>query len=150
MTGGNLTGGNAPDGLSMMREGIGQLSMAPMMELVGVALTQVEPGRVVMRATPRPDFNNQHARMHGGYAAILLDTACGGAVISRLAADQYCLTLEMKVAYLDAISVETGEIEIIGSLQRMGRSVAFAEAEIRVGKGNLLASATSTLTIKHR
>ena len=56
----------------------------------------------------------------------------------------------MKVAYLDAISVATGEIEIIGSLQRMGRSVAFAEAEIRDGKGNLLASATSTLTIKHR
>jgi len=138
------------DGLSALREHIGQPAMGPMMELVGLVLTHGEAGLVKLRATPRADFANQHGRMHGGYAATLLDSACGGAVISRLADDQYCLTLELKVAYLGEISVNTGEVEVIGRLQRFGRSIAFAEAEIRNGAGDILASATSTLIIKRR
>jgi acyl-coenzyme A thioesterase PaaI-like protein len=37
--------------------------------------------------------------VHGGYAATLLDSACGCAVHSRLAVTQGCSMLELKVAF---------------------------------------------------
>ena len=47
---------------------------------LGFRLDEVEEGRVVFAGTPGPEVYNPLGQVHGGYAATLLDSACGCAV----------------------------------------------------------------------
>ncbi len=85
--------------------------------------------------------------VHGGYAATLLNSACGCALHSSLAAGQGYTTLELKVSYHKAITSKTGVVRAIWTLVSLGRQAAFAEARLEDAAGKLLASATSTLLV---
>src|SRR3546814_1530117 len=85
--------------------------------------------------------------VHGGYAATLLDSACGVAVHSRLSADQAYTTLELKISYIRGLSSDSGTVRAVGRVTAVGRRVAFAEATLHDGAGRLCATATSTLLI---
>jgi uncharacterized protein (TIGR00369 family) len=138
---GRLTGLEALH--KMMADGRGP----PIAATLQYALAEVEPGRAVFRGTPGPHVFNPIGAVHGGYAATLLDSACGCAVHSMLAADQGYTTLELKVAYHRALGGDTGPVEAIGTVLSIGRRVAFAEAQLKDSRGRLLGSATSTLLV---
>ena len=76
--------------------------------------------------------------MHGGYAATLLDSACGCAVHSRAQRPtQAYTTLELKVAYHKAITAKTGPVRAEGRVVSLGRRAAFAEATLTDAEGRL-------------
>ena len=110
-------------------------------------LVEVAEGRAVFEGVPGLHAYNPIGTVHGGYAATLLDSACGCAVHSKLAAGQSYTTLELKVAYHRAITAETGKVRAEGSVLSFGRRAAFAEAKLVDASGRLLASATSTLLV---
>lgn len=111
---------------------------------------EVEEGRAVFAGTPGPHAYNPIGTVHGGYAATLLDSACGCAVHSRLAADQAYTTLELKVSYHRAMTHDSGRVQAEGRVLTFGQRVAFAEAKLTDTQGRLLASATSTLLVMQR
>jgi uncharacterized protein (TIGR00369 family) len=113
-------------------------------------LIEVEAGRAVFGGIPGEHAYNPIGMVHGGYAATLLDSACGCAVQSRLTAKQSFTTLELKVAYHKAITRDTGLVRAEGRLQSIGRRTAFTEATLTGSDGRLYASATSTLLIFDR
>ena len=113
-------------------------------------LTEVMDGRVIFEGVPGPHAYNPIGTIHGGYAATLLDSACGCAVHSKLTATQAYTTLELKVAYHRAMTEHTGRIRAEGWVVTMGRRAAFTEARIVDAQGRLYASATSTLLIIER
>ena len=127
----------------MMADGLGP----PIGATLKFTLAEIEPGRAVFRATPGPHAYNPIGVVHGGYAATLLDSACGCAVHSMLAANQGYTTLELKIAYHRPITNETGPVEAVGKIVSFGRRVAFSEAQLTDAQGRLLASATSTLLV---
>jgi uncharacterized protein (TIGR00369 family) len=88
--------------------------------------------------------------VHGGYAATLLDSACGCAVHSSLNGQQSYTTLELKVAFHHALTSTTGLVRAEGKVVSIGRRVAFAEGRITDAAGRLYASATSTLLVFER
>ena len=110
----------------------------------------MEAGRAVFEGTPGEHAYNPIGMVHGGYAATLLDSACGCAVHSRLSATQGYTTLELKVAYHKAITKDTGRLRAEGVVLSMGRRAGFAEAKLRDTSGKLYASATSTLLVFDR
>ncbi|MDE1172099.1 MAG: PaaI family thioesterase [Parvibaculaceae bacterium] len=110
-------------------------------------LVEIEEGRAVFEGIPGPHAFNPIGTIHGGYAATLLDSACGCAVHSRLSPDQAYTTLELKVAYHRAMTAETGLIRAEGLVVSYGRRAAFSEGRITDMSGRLIASATSTLLI---
>ena len=110
-------------------------------------LVEVEPGRAAFEGTPGEHAYNPIGMVHGGYAATLLDSACGCAVHASLRAGQSYTTLELKVAYHKALTSQTGRLRAEGRVLTMGRRVAFAEAKLVDGAGRLYASATSTLLV---
>jgi uncharacterized protein (TIGR00369 family) len=114
------------------------------------ALVEVEEGRAVFAGVPGLHAYNPIGTVHGGYAAALLDSACGCAAHSRLAANQAYTTLELKVAYHKAMTKDTGEVRAEGRVLSFGRRAAFTEASLRDASGRLYASATSTLLIMER
>jgi len=117
---------------------------------LGFRLTELEPGRVVFTGVPHRGVYNPIGTVHGGYAATLLDSACGCAVHSRLGAHQGYTTLELKVAYHRSMTHETGEVRAEGRVVTLGRRAAFAEATLKDAAGRLYASATSTLMVMER
>jgi uncharacterized protein (TIGR00369 family) len=110
-------------------------------------LIEADEGRAVFAGTPGLHAYNPIGTVHGGYAATLLDSACGCAVHSRLAATQTYTTLELKVAYHKAITADSGPLHAEGRVVSFGRRAAFAAATLKGGDGRLYASATSTLLV---
>ncbi|HEX7856380.1 MAG TPA: PaaI family thioesterase [Sphingobium sp.] len=119
----------------------------PMGETLEFALVELERGRVVFEGSPSRKVFNPIGSVHGGYAATLLDSACGCAVHSSLPAGQAYTTLELKVAYHRALSDTSGPVRAEGQLVSIGRRVAFSEARLIDTQGRLCASATSTLLV---
>ncbi|MBM7332787.1 PaaI family thioesterase [Alloalcanivorax marinus] len=111
------------------------------------ALVELEEGRVVFEGRPTEKVYNPIGTVHGGYAATLLDSACGCAVHSTLDAGQGYSTAELKVAYHRAITKDTGPVRAEGKVVTKGRRLAFAEARLTDAAGKLYASATSTLIL---
>ena len=118
--------------------------------LLGFKLIEVDDGRVVFAGTPSRAVYNPIGTVHGGYAATLLDSACGCAVHSKLSGRQGYTTLELKIAYHRAMSEDTGPVRAEGRVVQAGRRAAFAEATLKGLDGKLYASATSTLLVFER
>lgn len=134
-------------GLEVLRKMIADGRGPPIAATLQFTLVEVEAGRALFRATPGPHAYNPIGVVHGGYAATLLDSACGCAVHSTLAPNQAYTTLELKVAFHRALTNDTGPVEAEGRVVTVGRRVAFAEAWLKDAKGRLLGSATSTLLV---
>jgi uncharacterized protein (TIGR00369 family) len=138
------------DGLSQLRALIASGRKAGILQALDFDFIEVEAGRAVFAGIPGDHAYNPIGSVHGGYAATLLDSACGCAAHSRLSASQAFTTLELKVAYHKRITKDTGLLRAEGNLLSLGQRVAFAEAKLTDGQGTLYASATSTLLIFDR
>ncbi len=134
-------------GLEQLRGLMAAGKPPPMMRTLSFAPTTVEPGKVVFEGSPGPETLNPIGSVHGGYAATLLDSACGAAVHTRLGAHQGFTTLELKVAYHHALTPASGPVKAEGVVVSMGARVAFAEAKLTDARGRVCASATSTLLV---
>jgi len=137
----------ALSGLDFMRAMMREENRPGIARSLDFALVEVAEGRAVFAGTPGRHAYNPNNAVHGGYAATLLDSACGCAVHTKLAAAQAYTTLELKISYHRAMTDETGEVRAVGQVISFGRRVAFAEAKLTDAGGRLLASATSTLLI---
>jgi len=137
----------ALSGIDQLRAMVAQNSQPPIGRTLDFALVEVEEGRAVFEGNPDIRVYNPIGSVHGGYAATLLDSACGIAVHSKLAPGQSYTTLELKVSYLRGMTTETGMVRAEGTVISIGRRVAFAEARLTDASGRLLATATSTLLV---
>lgn len=138
------------DGLSQLRALIASGRRPGIAVTLDFTLVEVDSGHAVFAGTPGEHAYNPLGSVHGGYAATLLDSACGCAAHTRLSATQAYTTLELKVAYHKAITHDTGRLRAIGRLVSFGRRAAFAEARLVDEDDRLYASATSTLLILDR
>jgi uncharacterized protein (TIGR00369 family) len=110
-------------------------------------LAEIGDGFAVFAGVPGPHAYNPIGTVHGGYAATLLDSACGCAVHTKLAAGQGYTTLELKIAYHKALTTGVGPVRAEGRVITFGRRVAYSEARLTDQTGRLYASATSTLLV---
>ena len=138
---------DALDGLQQLQAMLADNHRAPMGEKLDFKLVKVERGRVEFEGAPDRSVYNPLGSVHGGYTATLLDSACGIAVHSELEANRGHTTLELKVSYLRGLSERSGTVRATGRAVSVGRRVAFAEATLHDGEGQLCATATSTLLV---
>jgi uncharacterized protein (TIGR00369 family) len=125
----------------------GQLPEPPIMQTVGPFDCTAEPGVVVINSIPGFRHYNPIGSVHGGYAAILLDSVMGLAVHSMLPAGSGYTTLEFKISFVRGMNKDTGPIRSEGRTLNVGRRTATAEARITDTKGRLLAHATTTCLV---
>jgi uncharacterized protein (TIGR00369 family) len=122
----------------------GEAPPAPIAELLGFRLSEVEAGRVAFEGRPAACHYNPIGTVHGGWAATLLDSAMGCAVHSVLEAGVAYTTLEFKVNLVRPITAATGPVRAEGTLVHRGRRTATSEARLVDAAGRLLAHATCT------
>ncbi len=137
-------------GLQQLRALIGGADNVPIGQTLGFRIIEAEEGHVAFEAMPSLSVYNPIGTVHGGFAATILDSCCGCATHTRLSPNQAYTTLELKVAYHKAITVETGIMRGIGRVISLGRRAAFTDATLTDAAGKLYASATSTLLIMER
>lgn len=125
----------------------GELPLPPMAQTMNLTPVLAENGRVVFTSTPKVDFLNPMATVHGGYALTLLDTVMACTVQSTLAAGQSYTTLEVKANFVRAILPDSGLLTVEGKILSAGRRIGTSEAKITDTKGRLLAHATTTCII---
>lgn len=140
----------ALSGIEQLRELIGSGRRAPIARTLDFDLVEVDDGRAVFAATPTPALYNPIGTVHGGFAATLLDSACGCAVHTKLSAQQAYTTLELKVAFHRALTADTGRVRAEGRVLSFGRKAAWSEARLTDAGGRLYATATSTLLVFER
>jgi uncharacterized protein (TIGR00369 family) len=70
------------------------------MKTIGASLALVEPGRVAIELPYSPALTQQHGFLHAGMIATALDSACGYAAFTLMAADAAVLTIEYKINLL--------------------------------------------------
>lgn len=135
-------------GLEMLQAWLaGEIPPPPVGLLIGFALEQVEPGRVVFGFAPQEFHDNINGVVHGGIAAAILDTVTGCAVISRLPFGVNCATLELKVNYIRSLTSDAPKLSAVGTVIHLGRRSALAEGKLLTADGRLAAHATATLMI---
>ncbi len=125
----------------------GSIPAPPVLTLIGLSLTEVDAGRVVMRLTPAEYHYNPIGSVHGGILATLLDSVMGCAVHSTLPKGRGYTSLEIKVNYVRAVTHKSGELSAEGKVVHGGRRSAVAEAKVVDGKGRLCATASTTCLV---
>jgi uncharacterized protein (TIGR00369 family) len=137
-------------GLEQLRQLIEMGGRPPIGDTLHITLVDADDGFAAFEGHPSVAAFNAMGTVHGGYAAVLLDSACGCAGHSRLSAIQAYTTLELKVTYHKPMDEKTGQVHAEGRVITMGRRVAFVEASLKNEAGTLYATATSTLLIFDR
>ena len=127
---------------------VGELPPAPIQQLLGFPLVEVQEGRVVFAAEPGEQHYNPIGVVHAGLVATLLDSSMGAAVHTTLDAGTAYTTLETKFNLVRAVTAESGEIRSEGEVVHRGSRVATAQGRVaRVSDGKLVAHGTSTCLI---
>jgi uncharacterized protein (TIGR00369 family) len=125
----------------------GRFPPPPFAQLIDTQLVSVGDGEAVFRCTPDESVYNPIGMVHGGFLCILLDSAAGCAVHTRLPAGVGYSSIEIKVTFLRAVRGDGSAIEVSGRVLRIGRRVAFAEAHARNADGDLVGHATSSIAV---
>lgn len=121
--------------------------LAPIAAHFNMELVSFAEGEVEFTARPDETHYNPIGTVHGGFAATLLDSACGTAIHTVLRAGQAYTSLEIKVNFLRTITAETGTVHVRGWVTKSGSRAGFAEAEVKDADGRVLATASSTCAI---
>jgi len=135
---------------SRIRESFGR---QPAMITIGARLVRVAAGEVEIEMPFSAHITQQHGFIHGGILGTALDSACGFASLTLMAADSGILTIEYK---LNLLSPGRGErFRFIGRVRKAGRTITLADADAIAieasGRERLIATMTATeMTITGR
>ena len=114
--------------------------------LFGAQLASVGDGESRFLYSPH-ESGFDHAGSVTGVIGMLLDFATEAAVRTRLPAGVGFYVIETNIRFLRAVRAETEEIEAHGEVLRVGSKVAYAQAHARTEDGELVAHATSSLSL---
>lgn len=114
----------------------------PIADLIGFALTEVEPGRAVVHLDAAARHANPMGTVHGGVLCDIADAAMGIAYAATLDEGETFTTLELKINFLKP--VRTGRLTATGRLIKGGRTVGLVECDVVDDKDRLVARASST------
>ncbi len=121
---------------------------SPAAQSLGKKVLEVDPARGYIKASyvAGESFINRGGRIFGGYLCAMLDSLCGHATrLTHREPNTPQVTLELKTSFIGRADVGTyiGE----GWVRHRGKSIAFAEAELRNEAGELIARASATLKV---
>lgn len=120
----------------------------PLAIALGCRIVRVDPqdGAVELAYEPDALFVQGTGVLQGGAVSAMLDFAMAYAVLAALPDGGSCATASMTTSYLRP--APQGAYRAIGILERAGRTLAFARAELRRAQDDaVVATATSTLAV---
>ena len=126
----------------------GEFPVPPVMQLLGMALAEIDDGRAVVTMPADPASHaNPMGTIHGGILCDVADAAMGIAYASTLGDGESFTTLELKTNFVRPAwkTVLRAEATVV----QRGRTVGLVECTVTDGDGRMVARASSTcLTLR--
>lgn len=119
-------------------------SFPPFYAHLDLQLEALKNGECVIRLPYQARFGNSRGEVHGGIVASLLDIALTQAVWSTLDPQAGIATISLMVNYLASAR---GELVGTGTVMRNGRTVAFAQGEVRDATDTTICQATGIFRV---
>jgi uncharacterized protein (TIGR00369 family) len=105
-------------------------------------MVEVGPGRVMLEMPRDRRFGQQFGYTHAGAVTTLVDTACGYAALTPMAADREVLTVDFTANFLAPAAGE--RFRATATVLRAGRTIVVARGEVHsldgVGMPRLVAA----------
>ncbi|HZR28310.1 MAG TPA: PaaI family thioesterase [Terriglobales bacterium] len=120
----------------------GEAPSAPVAQLIGFRITEVDPGRAVVHLEATARHSNPMGTLHGGILCDIADAAMGIAYASTLEENESFTTLELKINFLKP--VWNSKLVATGRVVKKGRTVGMTECDVVDEKGSLVARSSST------
>ncbi|SDE68711.1 uncharacterized domain 1-containing protein [Paracoccus isoporae] len=134
-----ITPGAASDRLPIDMSGAG--------DLVGYRSSRDGGGSCSLEIGPQ--HLNRLGLLHGGFVSMLLDNGCGVALRLDLGdIDADVVTVSLTVNFIAA--ARQGRVTATGRITGGGRSLKFAEADLRDETGRLIATGSATFKVLSR
>lgn len=122
------------------------VNRCPYFSLLSMRIVEIGDGFSRLEIPLEEKHLQPYGVIHGGVFSSIIDAATFWAVYySVVDAEAGMTTVDLKLNYL--APVQKGLLVAKGRKIRMGRTLGYAEAEVRDGKGNLAAHGTSTLMV---
>jgi uncharacterized protein (TIGR00369 family) len=126
--------------------------VAPFTAFIGAEMEELREGYARLALVLEERHTNPNGVMHGGVITTLMDSALGvslSALRGQDARRNPHATVEMNASFL-AGARPGDRIVVEGQVLRLGKTVAFGEAEARRGDGELIAKGRLTFAIRSR
>jgi uncharacterized protein (TIGR00369 family) len=113
----------------------------PLLAYLGIELMEVGAGHATFGMTVEPRHLNRQGSLQGGVAATLLDAACGYAGLAANDGEALgnAVTVMLTISYMS--KVNTGRVQAIGTVTKMGRSIYFSDGKLVSAQGEIIATA---------
>ncbi len=120
---------------------------SPAAHVLGKKVLELDTERGYVKASflAGENFVNRGGRIFGGFLSAMLDGLCGHAVRASAKTPTPQVTLELKTSFLGR--ADPGTLIGEGWVRHRGKSIAFAEAELRREDGELVARASATFKL---
>jgi uncharacterized protein (TIGR00369 family) len=138
-------------GLALLRAMLdGTLPRAPISDTLAFDLIAANEGVARFRGHPTERHLNPTGQVHGGWAATLLDSAMGSAVMTTLAAGESYGTVDLIVHLVRPVTPASGPLVAEGRIVHRGKRIATADGRLVDANGALVAHGTTTCAISQR
>lgn len=118
---------------------IGGVPMPPSAVMMGWRLISIdaEAGEMEVGFEGKPEFRNPAGYVQGGIIAAMMDDAMGPLLVAHTGGRKYPSTIDLHTHYLRPVPV--GPVTVKARVVRLGRQIAFLEAELFERSGKLAA-----------
>ena len=126
-----------------------EIAISPMSQTVPMQVNDAREGMIEYLVTPDERHTNVQGAIHGGFAAVVMDTITGGAVHTTLPKGVSFATLDLNVKMIRPIQTNT-TYKAIGEVINTGRNVLTSEGRIVDENGKVFAYGSATLMVTKR
>ena len=116
----------------------------PFGDYVGLTFTKMQEGYSRCVLEIGENLLNPHRALHGGASFTMADSGMGAALLTSMAADELCSTIETKIVYFKAVS--SGTLVCDTRVIHKSKRIAVLESEIKQDD-QLIAKAMGTWSI---
>ena len=114
----------------------------PFLNWIGARIVSFKDGQSEVRLVLQPQHRNSWKVCHGGVLMTLLDVAMANAARSLHPEQRGCATVDLATSF---VQPGTGdELIAVGRCYHRSSTMAFCEAEVRNGSGDLVARGSGT------
>jgi uncharacterized protein (TIGR00369 family) len=120
---------------------------APWVRELGLVVVSTSAERTTLRLPVGPALVHGGGVVCGQALLAAADTAMVLALSSALGAFRPMTTVQLQTSFLRPVPADAGELRVVCTVLRRGRSLAFGEVEIGTADGRLAAHATTTYAL---
>ena len=121
------------------------LSLSPAWLSAGLRLVEAEPGRCLVEMVATDAMTNFQGICHGGFIALLADSAMGSALATVLPDGERHMSFDLKLSFMRPVKIGQA-VRGAGTVLHHGRRTAVAECRLEVG-GDLVGTGSASFIV---